>query len=77
MTRTGSETGARNADLLIPIKTRARAAAGWKAFDSTTGFRPPDNSVLSPDAPLWPSIAGRRSVPSSAAVSPPSAPIWR
>jgi Uma2 family endonuclease len=52
MTPTGSETGARNADLAFQIKTWARATGGWKAFDSSTGFRLPDNSVLSPDASL-------------------------
>ncbi len=52
MTPTGSETGARNADLLFQIKTWARATGGWKAFDSSTGFRLPDDSVLSPDASL-------------------------
>ena len=29
-----------------------RVTGGWKAFDSSTGFRLPDNSVLSPDASL-------------------------
>jgi Uma2 family endonuclease len=52
MTPTGSETGARNAELFFQIKTWARATGGWKAFDSSTGFRLPDNSVLSPDASL-------------------------
>jgi len=52
MTPTGSETGARNADLAFQIKTWARATGGWKAFDSSTGFRLPDDSVLSPDASL-------------------------
>lgn len=52
MTPTGGETGARNADLLFQIQTWARAHGGWLAFDSSTGFRLPDNSVLSPDASL-------------------------
>lgn len=30
----------------------ARVTGGWKAFDSSTGFRLPDNSLLSPDASL-------------------------
>ena len=34
------------------IQTWARASGGWKAFDSSTGFRLPDDSVLSPDASL-------------------------
>ena len=52
MTPTGSETGARNADLAFQIQAWARATGNWKAFDSSCGFRLPDNSVLSPDASL-------------------------
>ncbi|MFM8605652.1 MAG: Uma2 family endonuclease [Cyanobium sp.] len=52
MIPTGSETGARNGELFFQIKAWARATGGWKAFDSSTGFRLPDDSVLSPDASL-------------------------
>ena len=52
MTPTGSDTGARNADLAFQIQAWARATGNWKAFDSSSGFRLPDNSVLSPDASL-------------------------
>jgi Uma2 family endonuclease len=52
MTPTGGETGARNADLAFQIQAWARGNGGWKSFDSSTGFRLPDNSVLSPDASL-------------------------
>jgi Uma2 family endonuclease len=52
MTPTGSETGARNADLAFQIQAWARATGNWKVFDSSSGFRLPDNSVLSPDASL-------------------------
>jgi Uma2 family endonuclease len=52
MTPTGSETGARSGELFFQIKAWARAWGGWMAFDSSTGFRLPDNSVLSPDASL-------------------------
>ena len=52
MTPTGSETGARNADLAFQIQAWARATGSWKGFDSSSGFRLPDNSVLSPDASL-------------------------
>jgi Uma2 family endonuclease len=52
MTPTGSETGARNADLAFQIQAWARATGRWKAFDSSSGFRLPDDSVLSPDASL-------------------------
>ncbi|MEB3325854.1 MAG: Uma2 family endonuclease [Cyanobacteriota bacterium] len=52
MTPTGGDTGARNADLLFQIQSWARASGEWKAFDSSTGFRLPDGSVLSPAASL-------------------------
>ena len=52
MTPTGSETGARNSELSFQIKTWARGNGSWKSFDSSTGFRLPDDSVLSPDASL-------------------------
>ncbi len=52
MTPTGGETGARNAELSFQIYTWARNNGNWKSFDSSTGFRLPDNSVLSPDASL-------------------------
>jgi Uma2 family endonuclease len=52
MTPTGSETGFRSGELFFQIKAWARARGDWKVFDSSTGFRLPDNSVLSPDASL-------------------------
>lgn len=52
MTPTGSETGSRSGELFFQIKVWARLSGKWKAFDSSTGFRLPDNSVLSPDASL-------------------------
>ena len=52
MTPTGGDTGARNAALAFQIQAWARATGSWKAFDSSTGFRLPDDSVLSPDASL-------------------------
>ena len=52
MTPTGSDTGARNADLVFQLQSWARARGGWKVFDSSTGFRLPDGSVRSPDASL-------------------------
>lgn len=53
MTPTGSETGARNQSLgaLLWWAVR-RSELPLKAFDSSTGFRLPDGSVLSPDASL-------------------------
>lgn len=53
MTPTGSETGARNQALgaLLWIAVRA-SGLPLKLFDSSTGFRLPDGSVLSPDASL-------------------------
>ncbi|MEB3361034.1 MAG: Uma2 family endonuclease [Synechococcaceae cyanobacterium] len=50
MTPTGGETGARNTALAFQLALWARAHDGWMLFDSSTGFRLPDGSVLSPDA---------------------------
>lgn len=52
MTSTGSETGSRNGALFFQLKVFANRAGGWKAFDSSIGFRLPDGSVFSPDASL-------------------------
>jgi Uma2 family endonuclease len=52
MTPTGSETGAQSGALFFQIKGWANTAGPWKAFDSSTGFRLPDGSVVSPDAAL-------------------------
>ena len=71
MTPTGGEMGARNGERFLPIKTWARATGGWKAFDSSTGFRLPDDSVLSPDASLV--ALDRWQAP---AASPPCARRW-
>ena len=47
MTPTGSETGARNGELLFQLKLFARREGCWKAFDSSTGFLLPDGAVRS------------------------------
>ena len=52
MTPTGSETGARNNELSYQLRRFAKASGNWQGFDSSTGFRLPDGSVLSPDASL-------------------------
>lgn len=52
MTPTGSETGARNSRLKMRLLLWADHQGGWKVFGSSTGFRLPDGSVLSPDASL-------------------------
>jgi len=52
MTPTGSDIGARNGELFFQIKSWVRSSGGWIAFDSSTGFRLPDDSVLSPDVAL-------------------------
>lgn len=53
LTPTGGETGSRNQALgaLLWIAVRA-SGLPLKLFDSSTGFRLPDGSVLSPDASL-------------------------
>jgi Uma2 family endonuclease len=51
MTPTGGETGARNHSLGLALGLAARSCAvPLKLFDSSSGFRLPDGSVLSPDA---------------------------
>ena len=50
MTPTGGETGSRNSLLSARLQVWALGQGGWKMFDSSTGFRLPDGSVLSPDA---------------------------
>ena len=53
MTPTGSETGARNSKLVILLGLAVeRSGLPLKIFDSSTGFRLPDGSVLSPDVSL-------------------------
>jgi len=50
MTPTGGDTGARNTNLIYQLTHWARRQGGWTVFDSSTGFRLADGSVLSPDA---------------------------
>jgi Uma2 family endonuclease len=52
MTPSGSETGARSGEIFFQLKHFARDFGGYQAFDSSTGFRLPDGSVISPDASL-------------------------
>ena len=52
MTPTGGDTGARNALLCTRLQIWALNRGGWKVFDSSSGFRLPDGSVLSPDASM-------------------------
>jgi len=52
MTPTGGETGSRNGELFFQLKLFAKRSGEWKTFDSSTGFRLPDASVLSPAGSL-------------------------
>jgi len=52
MTPTGGDTGRRNTRLLTRLQTWAHRQGGWDVFDSSTGFRLADGSVLSPDASM-------------------------
>jgi Uma2 family endonuclease len=52
MTPTGGSTGRRNTRLSFQLERWARTQVGWEVFDSSTGFRLPDGSVLSPDAAM-------------------------
>lgn len=50
MTPAGGDTGRRNTRLLTRLQTWADRQGGWTVFDSSSGFRLADGSVLSPDA---------------------------
>ena len=50
MTPTGGDTGRRNSRLIARLQSWADQQGGWEVFDSSTGFRLADGSVLSPDA---------------------------
>lgn len=50
MPPTGGDTGRRNSRLIARLQTWADQQGGWEVFDSSTGFRLADGSVLSPDA---------------------------
>jgi len=52
MTPTGGETGSTNGELLYQLRAFCRSHPDWRMFDSSTGFRLPDGSVLSPDGSL-------------------------
>lgn len=52
MTPTGSEKGGRNSELSFQLERFARSGTNWKAFDSSSGFRLPYASMLSPVASL-------------------------
>jgi Uma2 family endonuclease len=53
MTPTGGETGSRNSRLLIDLGNALTCRKpSLRIFDSSSGFRLPDGSVLSPDAAL-------------------------
>lgn len=52
LTPTGSEPGARNSRLEMRLLLWADQQGGWKVCGSSSGFRLPDGSVLSPDASL-------------------------
>jgi Uma2 family endonuclease len=52
MPPTGSETSARNSELLFQLQHFAKATGTWKVFESSGGFRLPNDSVVSPDASL-------------------------
>ena len=52
MAPTGGDTGARNSLLITRLQIWALGQGTWKVFDSSSGFRLSDGSVLSPDASL-------------------------
>jgi len=50
VTPTGSESGRRTAELVVQLGGWNRVHRAGVVFDSSTGFRLPDGSLLSPDA---------------------------
>ena len=50
VTPTGSDAGRRTAELVAQVAAWNRMTGGGVVFDSSTGFRMPDGSLLSPDA---------------------------
>ena len=76
LTPTGSETGGRNIELAFQLQRFARSGTTWKAFDSSTGFRLPDDSVLSPDASLVRLDRWQTLTPEQRRGFAPSALIW-
>jgi Uma2 family endonuclease len=52
MTPTGGETGSRNGEIIYQLRAFCRRHRDWRMFDSSTGFRLADSSVLSPDGSL-------------------------
>jgi Uma2 family endonuclease len=52
MTPTGGETGSRNGEIGFQLRRFCRSDPRWRMFDSSSGFRLPDDSILSPDAAL-------------------------
>jgi len=52
MTPTGGATGSRNGEIAYQLRAFCRRHRDWRMFDSSTGFRLADSSVLSPDGSL-------------------------
>jgi len=74
MTPTGGETGRRNTRLLARLQGWADSQGGWVVFDSSTGFRLPDGSVLSPDAAVVPQERWQALTPEQRRGFPPLCP---
>ena len=52
MAPTGGATGSRNGEIAYQLRAFCRRHRDWRMFDSSTGFRLADSSVLSPDGSL-------------------------
>jgi Uma2 family endonuclease len=50
MPPTGWETGDRNAEITMQLRNWAKSDASGKSADSSTGYKLPDSSIVSPDA---------------------------
>ena len=62
MAPAGSESGGRNADLIISLGVWARADGTGKVFDSSAGFTLPNGVVVGPDA-AWIKLDRWQAVP--------------
>ncbi len=76
MTPTGGDTGRRNSRLITRLQIWADQQGDWEVFDSSTGFRLPDGSVLSPDASAVRLERWQTLTPEQRRRFPPLCPVW-